>query len=96
VALAAAASDESIDSLQLKGSLGSLKEVIEQGGQVDKTPEQFCFGLLETADIAQLAELVAPREVLFVEPSERAKKELAALRATYRKLGKKFDPLAPQ
>jgi hypothetical protein len=64
--------------LQLRGSLGSLKEVIEQGGQVDKTPEQFCFGLLERTDIAQMAKLVAPREVDFVDPSDRLKKEFGA------------------
>lgn len=76
IALTAAASDEGIDSLQLRGSLGSLQEVIEQGGQVDKTPEQFCFGLLETTDIAQMAKLVAPREVDFVDPSDRLRKKL--------------------
>lgn len=95
IALAAAASDESIDRVTLRGSLGSLKEIIEQGGQVDKTPEAFCFGLLEKADIAQLAALVAPREVQFVEPSERIKKELSGLREVYAKAGKPFDPLAP-
>jgi hypothetical protein len=95
VALAAAASDERIGGLQLQGSLGSLKEIIEQGGQVDKTPEQFCFGLLATADIRQLAELVSPREVRFVEPSDRAKQELASLKETYKSLGKDFDPLKP-
>ncbi len=96
IALAAAASDETaIDAVSLHGSLGSLKEVIEQGGQVDKTPEQFCFGLLATADIAQMAALVAPREVRFVETSERAKKELAGLRAIYTQHGKQFDPLSP-
>jgi hypothetical protein len=96
MALAAAASDEqTIDGVTLSGSLGSLKEVIEQGGQVDKIPEQFCFGLLATADIAQMAALVAPREVRFVEPSERARKELAGLKNLYEQHGKPFDPLAP-
>ncbi len=96
MALAAAACDEkSIDGVSLHGSLGSLKEVIEQGGQVDKTPEQFCFGLLATADIAQMATLVAPREVKFVEPSERSQKEFAGLKDVYQQLGKQFDPLAP-
>jgi hypothetical protein len=95
LALAAAASDEAIDGVELKGSLGSLKEVIERGGQVDQTPEQFCFGLLETADVAQLAGLVVPREVKFVEPSERVKQELAKLKSAYEGAGKSFDPLAP-
>lgn len=95
IALAAAASDENIDGLRLHGSLGSLKEVIEQGGQVNTSPEQFCFGLLETADIAQLAALVAPREVQFVAPSDRARQELAGLKKVYEEQGKTFDPLAP-
>ena len=96
ISLAAAASDEqAIDSVTLRGSLGSLREVIEQGGQVDKTPEQFCFGLLATADIAQMAALVVPREVRFVEPTDRVKSELAGLKAVYAQHGKQFDPLAP-
>jgi hypothetical protein len=96
IALAAAACDETaIDGLALHGSLGSLREVIEQGGQVDKTPEQFCFGLLAAADIVQMAALVAPREVRLVEPSDRAKQELAGLAAIYAQHGKQFDPLAP-
>ena len=96
MALAAAASDErAIDRVELTGSLGSLKEVIEQGGQVDKTPEQFCFGLLATADVAQMAALVAPRELKFMQPSERVQKELAALKQVYADHGKQFDPLAP-
>jgi len=97
IALAAAATDEkNIDAIELKGSLGSLKEVIENGGQVDKTPEQFCFGLLETADIAQMSTLVAPRPVRFAEPSERVKTELAGLATVYKKLGREFDPLAQE
>ncbi|MEX2176469.1 MAG: family 16 glycoside hydrolase [Pirellulaceae bacterium] len=92
---AAAAAEENIGGVRLTGSLGSLKEVIEQGGQVDRTPEQFCFGLLATADIAQLAALVAPRPVQLPEPSERVKKELAGLADVYSRLGQPFDPLAP-
>jgi len=96
IALAAAATDEkAIDSVATSGSLGSLREVIEQGGQVDKTPEQFCFGLLAAADIAQIAALVAPREVRFAQPSERVVKELAGLKAVYAQHGKQYDPLAP-
>ena len=95
IALAAAASDEAIAGGSLHGSLGSLKEVIEQGGSVNQTPEQFCFGLLETADIAELTALVAPREFRFVDPSDRAKKELAGLKRLYQQLGANYDPLAP-
>jgi hypothetical protein len=94
--LAAAACDErAIDKVTLSGSLGSLKEVIEQGGQVDKTPEQFCFGLLAVADIEQMAALVAPRDVKFASPSERVQQELAGLKQIYAGHGKEFDPLAP-
>ena len=95
IALAAAASDEAVAGASLHNSLGSLKEVIEQGGSVNQTPEQFCFGLLQTADILELAGLVAPREIRFVDSSERAEKELAGLKDQYQQLGSKFDPLAP-
>ena len=95
-ALAAAACEEkAIDRLVLHGSLGSLREVIEQGGQVNKTPEQFCFGLLAAADIGPMAALVAPRELNFAEPSERVKQELASLKEVYAQHGKQFDPLTP-
>jgi hypothetical protein len=67
IALAAAASDErAIAGLTLHGSHKSLKEVIDQGGQVNTTPEVFCFGLLEVADIPNLAALAAPRKVEFL------------------------------
>lgn len=96
MALAAAACDEkSFDGVRLSGSLGTLREVIEQGGQVDKSPEVFCFGLLATADIKDLAGLVAPRKVQFLEPSERARQELSGLADRYRQHGLDFDPLAP-
>jgi hypothetical protein len=72
-----------------------LKELIEQGKQVNQTPELFCFGLLATADIAQMAALIAPREVRFVEPSQRVKAELAGLKDVYARHGKQFDPLTP-
>jgi hypothetical protein len=84
MALAAAACDEkSIDSVRLHDSLGTLREVLEQGGQVDKSPELFCFGLLATADIKDMAGLVAPRKLYFNEPSERARKELRGLADRY-------------
>lgn len=90
----AALEDKAVASVRLHGSLGSLKEVIEQGGAVNTTPEQFCFGLLEQTDISRLAMLVAPREVQFAEPSERVQKELATSKNWYKLLGKDFDPLA--
>ncbi|HEX5106001.1 MAG TPA: DUF1080 domain-containing protein, partial [Pirellulaceae bacterium] len=95
VALASAAlEDKPIASVNLHGSLGSLKEVIEQGGAVNTTPEQFCFGLLEQTDISRLTMLVAPREVRFASPSERVQKELVTARDWYHLIGKDFDPLA--
>lgn len=71
----------SVRDLEVTGALGSLKEVLEQNKSVDQAPELFCFGLLEEFDICQLAALAAPRPVLFHEPSERAKAELAPLAA---------------
>ena len=93
--ISAALEEKAIGAVSLHGSLGSLKEVIEQGGAVNTTPEQFCFGLLEQTDIARLAMLVAPREVRFLEPAERVQKDLAASKDWYKLLGKEFDPLAP-
>lgn len=91
----AAVEDKAVSSVRLHGSLGSLKEVIEQGGAVNTTPEQFCFGLLEQTDISRLAMLIAPRKVYFAESSERVRKELATAKDWYQLLGNDFDPLAP-
>jgi dienelactone hydrolase len=67
VALVAAALDEgAIDDLELDGSLGSLKQVLEQNRSVEQMPEMFCFGLLESFDIKQLTQLAAPRKVRVV------------------------------
>jgi hypothetical protein len=64
VALVAAALEEkAIAGLELKKPYGSLKEILESGMGVDKAPELFCFGLLESFDIPQLTALVAPRPV---------------------------------
>ena len=65
------------------------------GGTVRQKPELFCFGLLECCDVKQLAALVAPRPVRFVEPGQRVKDELGGLGAWYRMLGAEFDPLLP-
>jgi hypothetical protein len=92
-ALAAAALEPAIDRAELDGSYGSLKEVLEQNLTVDKTPELFCFGLLEATDIMQLVALAAPRDVVFKAPSDRAKSELAGLEAWYRLLGREHRPV---
>jgi len=78
IALVAAAMDKkAIASLELTDPLGSLKEIIETNRVVAVTPELFCFGLLGEFDIKQIADLVAPRPLKILQPSERAKKELA-------------------
>jgi dienelactone hydrolase len=92
--VAAGLEPKAIGGLELHGAWGSLKEVIEKNRAVDQMPEMFCFGLLEVFDVKQLAALTAPRPVTFVEPGERAKKELAGLKAWYALLGREFDPLA--
>jgi hypothetical protein len=93
--VAAALDDRSFRSLELRGSLGSLKELIEKKGSFNDTPELFCFGLLQEFDIAQLVAMAAPRPVVVVDPSERAKTELAGLKGFYAALGRTFDPLEP-
>jgi hypothetical protein len=92
--VAAGLEPKAIAGVELNGSFGSLKEIIEANGSVDQAPELYCFGLLEQFDVKQLAALVAPRPVVFRQPSERARRELAGLSAFYALLGAKFDPLA--
>ena len=91
--VAAGLEEEAIGRLDLHGSFGSLKEILEQDMSVREAPELFCFGLLEAFDIRQLAALVAPRPVSFRKPSDRIKTELKSLQAYYRMLGAEFDPL---
>jgi dienelactone hydrolase len=85
--VAAAVEEKAVAGVRLHNSLGSLKEVIEQGRGVDKMPEMFCFGLLESFDVVQMAALVAPRPVEFAEPSERVKQETAPLNDWHSTLG---------
>ena len=55
IALAAAGLEtDSISSVSTEGELSSLKQIIEQNNTVDRTPEQFCFGLLQQFDIPHL------------------------------------------
>lgn len=90
--VAAALEPHAVSGLELHGSLGSLKEIIERNATVDQTPEAFCFGLLEQFDIRQLAALVAPRPVALRQASDRAKREIGGLKAWYATLGVKFQP----
>jgi hypothetical protein len=66
IALAAAALEEkAITGVELDGCRASLVEILKENRTVDQMPEMFCFGLLEVADIKQLAALVAPRSLVF-------------------------------
>jgi hypothetical protein len=80
-----------IASVELRGSWGSLKEVVEQNVSVEQMPEVFCFGLLKQADLPQLITAVAPRRVVVKEPSDRAKQEFAVLKSWYANFGEAFD-----
>ena len=55
--IAAALEPQAISGVEVTGGMSSLREVIENNGSVDKTPELFCFGLLEHFDIPQLRAL---------------------------------------
>ena len=92
--VAAGLEPTAIAGVELSGSFGSLKEIIESNGSVDQAPELYCFGLLEQFDVKQLAAIVAPRPVAFRQPGERARQELGALKSWYALLGVEFDPLA--
>ena len=91
--VAASLDDKAIGALELRGSYGSLKELIEASTSYTASPELFCFGLLREFDILQLAALAAPRPVTFVAPSDRAKQELAGLKAWYKTWGSDREPL---
>ncbi len=91
--VAAALEPAAITSLELHGSFGSLREVIENKTKIEDAPELFCFGLLEQFDIKQLLALIAPRGVTLFVPSERAGTELRELAGYYKTLGVDFNPL---
>ena len=82
-----------IGSVELHGSLGSLKEVLENNWSVDQKPELFCFGLLEWFDIEHLVALVAPRQVKFINAGDRVKTELSEMHAWYELLGEEYEPV---
>ncbi len=89
--VAAAIASEAIDGVELHGSLGSLKEVIEQNMSLQEAPELFCFALLEEFDLRQLVALVAPRPVRFTNASERVQREMEALDPCYEHQGIKIQ-----
>ncbi|MCH9655683.1 MAG: prolyl oligopeptidase family serine peptidase [Planctomycetes bacterium] len=78
--LAATIEPEAISSVSLIGSMGSLKQVIEDNQSVNQAPELFCFGLLKEFDIRQIVELAGKERVQFIEPSSRVKQELSQIR----------------
>ena len=49
--VAAAMAPETIQGLHVEGGFESLRQVLNEDLSVDKTPELFCFGLLETCDL---------------------------------------------
>jgi hypothetical protein len=61
--VAAALEPEAITGLELHGSFGTLREVLEENLAVNDAPELFCFGLLPVCDVPQMEALVAPRPV---------------------------------
>lgn len=77
--IAASQETDAIDALELAGALGSLREVLERNKGVNDWPELFCFGLLESFDVKQIAALVAPCKIELRNPSDRAKHELGDL-----------------
>lgn len=85
--VAAALEVQAIDGVELYGSLGSLKEIIEQNWGVNEKPELFCFGLLESFDIKQLVALASPIPVVFPDASSRVKSELSGIQNWYSQLG---------
>jgi hypothetical protein len=85
--IAAALETNAISSVALQGAMGSLKEIIETNDAVNRTPELFCFGLLEAFDIKHIVALTAPRPVRFTQASDRVKRELATLDGWYNLFG---------
>jgi hypothetical protein len=64
LAAATASEKERPQQLVLHGSLGSLREVIENNWSVEEYPEMFCFGLLQHCDVDDLVELAKPCDVV--------------------------------
>jgi hypothetical protein len=56
--VAAVIEPDAISGFNGENAMSSLKEIISQDLTVDKSPELFCFGLLEEFDISRLTALV--------------------------------------
>lgn len=87
----AAIEDQAIAGVELQGSYGSLKEVLEKNQAVNQAPEMFTFGLLESFDLKQFGALVAPRSLTVSSPSDRAKQEFGPLKEWYKLLGREWE-----
>ena len=61
VTIAAAIETKAIGSYSTEGAYRSLHQILEENLSVDKTPELFCFGLLEAFDIPQIEALAKRR-----------------------------------
>ena len=81
-----------VASVEWHSPLASLHQAIEENRQVGDSPELFCFGLLEQFDVLQVAALVAPRSVRFVEADERVRTSCAMLSAWYELWDATYDP----
>lgn len=92
IALCAAVLEPRIESIEIEGGLGTLREVLEQDRSVDQWPEMFAFGMLAEFDIPTLAMSIAPRRIQFTGLSEAGHKALAALPEHYRRHSVEFDP----
>jgi hypothetical protein len=65
--IAAALEERAIAGLSLDQPFSSLKDILTQDLVGNRTPELFCFGLLEAFDIPAIQALVAPRAVDLVK-----------------------------
>jgi len=87
VALAAAALDPTIDSVELHNPYGSLREVLVRNLVFSDAPELFTFGLLKEFDVVGMAELVAPRKITLKEDAVQSLEEFQGLKPWYALLG---------
>jgi hypothetical protein len=88
----AALEPKAFEGVEVSQSLASFHQLLDEDKTVETLPELFAFGLLAEFDVRHLVALAAPLEVTFREPSERTRRELAALPAWYKLLGHPFEP----
>jgi len=67
--VAAALEEKAVSSVTMEESFQSLQEILQQDLTSDKTPELFCFGLLEVFDIPQLKALITPPRKVVISAS---------------------------